>query len=123
MIAGTGLQQQSFLSVLNLRYTDAYKSARFLRSFGTFTMGVSVCAAVFTVVAVFFTAAQNDTHLAADVILVLASGIGISLAIFIAGLLLSGTGQLLRTQVDAAVNSSPLLTLEQKLEMLRAEHE
>lgn len=106
------------------RYADAYRAASGVIALGiTMKIVAAIVAAIMgippTVVAV-----QWVSNTSAELIqrLVMLAGIAIALVpgalIFIIGVIIAALGQILRATIDTAVNTSTLLTAEQRAELM-----
>lgn len=96
------------------RYLNAYEQADATTNFGEFIKVVAIVAGVATFLG---TLALSDR----SAVLTMGGSVAavvVGVMLYLAGMVLCSQGQLLRTMIDAAVNSSPLLTNATKARMV-----
>jgi hypothetical protein len=102
------------------RYFDAYRVAKVIDSLGGLIKTLGIGCAVLVALAGFFLLIYSrgaETIIAAG-ILVIILGIAIGALFYVAGVLVSASGQILKASLDAAVNTSPFLEIEEKAKVM-----
>ncbi len=102
------------------RYFDAYRVAKVIDSLGGLIKTIGIGCAVLVALAGFFLLIYGrgaETIIAAG-ILVIILGIAIGALFYVAGVLVSASGQILKASLDAAVNTSPFLEIEEKAKVM-----
>ena len=102
------------------RYFDAYRVAKTIDGFGGLIKGAGVLFAVLLAFIGFFVFSQSrDASLGAVVAvlgIIIAAIVGV--LFFFVGVLVSAQGQILKASLDAAVNTSPFLEIEEKAKVM-----
>jgi hypothetical protein len=107
----------SAASALSGRYRDGYRQARFISGFGQFVKIVGAGLGALVVVA--GVASSSDGALGTRIAIASAIGRGVvALVFFVAGVIIAAQGQLLLASLDTAVNSSPILTDDQRARIM-----
>lgn len=96
------------------RYADAYSVARAAAGFGSVVKIGAVVVGVLVVIASALFGSQSDSGLLLLVAGALA-GVAFGFPIYILGVLISAVGQVLMATLDTAVNTSPILSTEEKV--------
>ncbi|MDR3706782.1 MAG: hypothetical protein P4L33_00650 [Capsulimonadaceae bacterium] len=99
-----------YASSVAKRYTDAYRVAKIFAFFGGFTKVLGFLIAALMVAAGCVSYNPNQTMAVAAV----GVGIVVWISSFVAGMLISAQGQVLKANVDTAVNTSPFLSDSQR---------
>jgi len=97
------------------RYTDAYRVARAIMTFGT---TVKVIGAVVAAIIAVAGLASSDQLGSRGLIGGLLLGAMVGLVFWIAGVFVTAQGQLLRASLDTAVNTSPLFSNTEKAKVM-----
>jgi len=96
------------------RYPDAYRAAGFLVGFGSVLKVLGVVLPV-GIVLVALVVASDRPFSGTDVLITgLLGAVGCFVFFFVGGIMVSAQGQLIRALVDVAINTSPLLTNQQR---------
>jgi hypothetical protein len=98
------------------RYRDAYLVAKVTDGFGGMIKGIGIVIAVLLAL-VSLMLMGKDASFALGVVMLM-SGIIAGVWIYIAGVLVSTQGQILKASLDGAVNSSPFLADEHKAKIM-----
>ena len=104
------------ISALMRRYRDAYLVAKVTDGFGGMIKGIGIVIAVLLAL-VSLMLMGKDASFALGVVMLM-SGIIAGVWIYIAGVLVSTQGQILKASLDGAVNSSPFLADEHKAKIM-----
>jgi len=97
--------------VLSKRYGDVYKVARGIVAYSKVIKVIAIIIGGLIALRSIGGFSQNDPGFA---VASLAIGIGVAVAGFIAGVLIAAAGQFMYATIDTAVNSSPLITVDEK---------
>jgi RNA polymerase subunit RPABC4/transcription elongation factor Spt4 len=118
--SGAVVAGSSQVSALMKRYKDAYLVAKVTDGFGGMIKGIGIVIAVLLALVGFLLMGNGragDATFAVGV-MTLMSGIVAGVWIYIAGVLVSSQGQILKASLDGAVNSSPFLANEHKAKIM-----
>lgn len=101
------------------RYTDAYVVARFTNGIRRSFKGLGIVLAIIFILIGFFMAISSRESATFGLGVVIAVfGVFTGVQCYILGVLIAALGQILKACLDVAVNSSPLLTNENKAKMM-----
>jgi hypothetical protein len=102
------------------RYRDAYLVAKVTDGFGGTIKGIGVAIAVLLALVGFMLMGYGRAGDAAFAlgVMTLVSGVVAGVWVYIAGVLVSTQGQILKASLDGAVNSSPFLANEHKAKIM-----
>lgn len=118
---------QAYASYLDLRYREAYEDAKDLRKFGTFTKYLGIVCAVIVgfVIPVYFSITgvsgefgQSSAASGALWLKYMISGAGTLIVLYIVGTAICGMSDILKVTTDTSINTSPMLSPEQKVEIV-----
>jgi hypothetical protein len=98
------------------RYTDAYRVARVIVGVGNLVKILGIVAAVVVVLVGF--GVTNSMNTAGPLIASLPLALVTWLLLWALGVLVSAQGELLKANIDKAVNTSPFLVDEQRAEIM-----
>jgi RNA polymerase subunit RPABC4/transcription elongation factor Spt4 len=118
--SGAIVAGSSQVSALMKRYRDAYLVAKVTDGFGGMIKGIGIAIAVLLALVGFMLMGNSrarDATFALGV-MTLMSGVVAGVWIYIAGVLVSTQGQILKASLDGAVNSSPFLANEHKAKIM-----
>lgn len=93
------------------RYTDAYRVANITESIGKITQGIGAILGIIVLMAIL---SSRDSLGGASWIIGIVVALIVGGAFFLMGIFISASGQILRATLDSAVNTSPLLSNDEK---------
>jgi hypothetical protein len=100
------------------RYKDAYIVAKFVNGFGSLIKTVGIVAAIVLILGGIVTSASGrDAALAAGIVAI-AFGVFVGIFSYFLGVFVSAQGQILKASLDGAVNTSPFLANEHRIEIM-----
>jgi hypothetical protein len=114
----TGPSRQA--TALIERYKDAYLVARFVNGFGSLIKGIGIVAAILSIlvgIILVVNGSLGDAVFAMGIVLIF-FGLLMGIFSYFFGVLVSAQGQILKASLDGAVNSSPFLTNEHRVEIM-----
>lgn len=114
-LCGFTFPHASAAKVMN-RYTDAYRVARVIVGVGNLVKILGIVAAVVVVLVGF--GVTNSMNTAGPLIASLPLALVTWLLLWALGVLVSAQGELLKANIDKAVNTSPFLVDEQRAEIM-----
>ncbi len=102
------------------RYFDAYTVAKVIDSIGSTIKTIGGAFVLLFVVLGFYILSQSrgEATILAAAILIIILGVAIGALFYVAGVLVSAQGQILKASLDAAVNTSPFLMIEEKAKVM-----
>ena len=102
---------------LSTRYRDAYLTARAINGLGEIIKGVSIFLGI--VIVIMSTKAASGFGVGGESFIIgLVFGTVVGFLGYVGGVLLSAQGQILKATLDSAVNTSPLLSNENRLSIM-----
>lgn len=113
MASSMVVSSPSAFEVLSKRYSNAYKVAKGIITYGGITKGITLVLGIGILLIGAFLAVNGGFTLGPGLLLAV-MGIGLVIGGYIAGVLIQASGQLMLTTVDTAVNTSTLISVDEK---------
>jgi hypothetical protein len=111
----TMVQSKELRAPIVLRYQDAYRVAKSVVFVGTLIRILGVCIAIIIVLASIYLATKTGAVVLLPAVM---TACVLALAFWVAGVAVSALGQQLQANLDTAVNTSTLMTDQQRAEAM-----
>ena len=111
-------QATDYSASLSTRYREAYIHARALNGIGIAIRVVGLILGAAILLLAVQIALHNKPAVSLFTVITGAIGVAVFLVAYVASVLVSSQAQIVKASLDCAVNSSPLLTDEQKAEVM-----
>ena len=117
----------AYARYLDLRYHEAYDDAKSLRKFGTLTkgLGIAIAAVVCFVIPTYYSITGTSGEFGQGAggngalwFRCVAAGLGALIVLYIVGTVIAALSDILKVATDASINTSPMLSNEQKAEII-----